>query len=311
MKSETFMDALTDIDERYVLEAAEALDTPRRVRPRRRLGKSLLIAAVLVLLLTPAAFAVYGRYLNARVPASAVHVTFIDDEAQLREADFPNVAMVVNADVSKSVGHLAGMRFGWLPEGAVDPAEKYLDESHSLLGYLDFLAGHLSYQSGETVTTEQLLDEAGLSADEADAFYTSYHWETADGALLQIGIYDASSLYQRDLLLGTYGGVGTVVAEGQCGPYEMQEIQIDYREFYKQVYERNGHMVPEVEWFKNYLFLFEPNEEYLILIGGSDAAFPFETLERIADNLEVRLTDYEQDGSGVHASFLLLDLGRG
>ena len=311
MKSETFMDALTDIDERYVLEAAEALDTPRRVRPRRRLGKSLLIAAVLVLLLTPAAFAVYGRYLSARVPASAVHVTFFDDEAQLREADFPDVAMVVNADVSKSVGCLAGLRFGWLPEGAVDPAEKYLGESHSLLGYLDFLAWHLSYESGETITTEQLLEEAGLSAEEADAWYTGYHWETDDKALLQISIYDASSLYQRDLLLGTYGGVGTVVAEGQLGPYETQEIQIDYREFYKQVYERNGHMAPEVEWFKNYLFLFEPNEEYLILIGGSNAAFPFETLERIADNLEVRLTDYEQDGSDVHASFLLLDLGRG
>ena len=48
MKSERFMDALTGIDERYLSETLQRLETPKPVRPRRRLTQSLLLAAVLI-----------------------------------------------------------------------------------------------------------------------------------------------------------------------------------------------------------------------------------------------------------------------
>ncbi len=103
----------------------------------------------------------------------------------------------------------------------------------------------------------------------------------------------------------------TVVFEGGRGKYEALEIQIEYREMYQGLYETNGYMAPEVEWVKNYLFLFEPEAQYLIFVGGSDKAFPFETLEKIADNLEMKTTDLPAHAGWEEHSFLLLDLGRG
>ncbi|MBR4549189.1 MAG: hypothetical protein IKO83_04640 [Oscillospiraceae bacterium] len=310
MKSEDFMDALTEVDERYLCETLARMETPVHVRPRRRLVRSLLLAAVLILLLAPAAWAAYTHYMSARVPEGALHFTSIDDENKLLEGSLPNVAMVVNVDTRPESTDVL-LRFGWLPEGAPAPSELYCGDDPSYYGMLDFFHDHDRWPGWERRSLDELLEEAGMTADEAKSWYGGYNWETADRALLHIQVFSAAELYKRDLLLGTYGGKSRIVFEGERGKYEMLEIQIDYREMYQRLFEKNGYMAPEVEWFKNYLFLLEPEEQYLIFIGGSDTAFPFKTLERIADNLEVRITGFPAHAGWEEHSFLLLDLGRG
>ena len=310
MKREDFMDALTEVDEGFLQETLARLDAPQRLRPRRRLVKSLLLAAALILLLAPAAWAAYTHYMSAHVPEGALRVTSIDDENKLYEGSLPNVAMVVNVDTRAEASDVV-LRFGWLPEGAPDPSTPYYGDDPSYYGFLDFFQDHELYPGWVQRPLDELLAAAGLTEEEARSWYTGYSWETAEHALLHITVLDAAELYKRDLLLGTYGGKSTVVFEGGRGKYEVLEIQIDYREMYQGHYERTGYMAPEVEWFKNYLFLFEPEEQYLIFVGGSDKAFPFETLERIADHLEVKTTSLPSHAGWEEQSFLLLDLGRG
>ena len=311
MKNITVMQALNDIDSRWLDETEAVLNAPLKVQPKHRLWRSLAVAAVLILVLAPAAWAAYTNHLNARVPTESVHTRYFVEGETPAEGELPNVAMLLNVDVSGPIGRETVLRFGWLPEGAADPSTPYCGEVSSFRNLLENLNRYKPYPTWQERPYEELLNEAGMSEQEAETWFTAYHWETADRALLNITVFDASSLYQTDLLLGMYGGEARTVAEGMFGPYEMKEIQIDYRSFYQRIAEKNGHQTPEVEWFKNYLFLFEPEQEYLIFLGGSDAAFSFETLEKIADNLEVCVTGLTLDGSERYSSYLMLDLGRG
>lgn len=310
MKSERFMDALNEVDGRYLEETLARMEKPLRARPRRRLGRSLLIAALLILLLAPAAWAAYNRYMSARVPEGGLRVQTIDETNRQHEGELPDVAMVINVDTRPEATDVV-MRFGWLPEGAADPSAPRYGEDSSYFGKLDFFKDHELYPGWQQRSIGEMLALAGMTEEEAKSWYSGYSWENEDGALLQVAVFDAASLYREDLLLGMYGGEASIVQEGARGSYELLEIQLDYREFYQRLAERSGHMVPEVEWIKNYLFLYEPEEQYLIFAGGSDRDFPFETLEMIADHLEIRITDFPSQPLYDRQSYLMLDLGRG
>ena len=121
---------------------------------------------------------------------------------------------------------------------------------------------------------------------------------------------DAAGLYQRDLLLGMYGGEARVVAEGTRGKYQMLEVQVDYTEHYRKLAEERGFDPPESDLLSDFLLLFEPEEQYLIHLGGSHSDYPFETLEKIADHLELKVTDFPTRPT-TRQSYLILDLGRG
>ena len=310
MKSERFMDALTEIEESYIQEAGERMDSPPKVRPRLRLARSLLLAAVLILLLVPTAWAAYNHYMSTRVPESGLHVYTFDEASGKHEFELPDVAMVINVDTRPEASDIV-MRFGWLPEGAPDPSEPRYGEDSSYYGFLDFFKDHELYPGWEQRSIEEMLSLAGMTEEEAKSWYGGYSWENENKALLHASVLDAATLYQEDLLLGMYGGEATVVQEGTRGSYELLEVQIDYTEMYRDIEKKNAHLAPEVEWIKNYLFLYEPQEQYLIFVGGSDLDFPFETLEKIADNMEIRVTDFPSHPAHDRQSYIILDLGRG
>lgn len=310
MKSDTFMDALTGIDETYLRETLARMDTLTRVKPRRHLVRSLLLAAVLILLLAPAAWAAYTHYLDARVPESGLQVYTYDDTNTPHEYDLPDVAMVINVDTRDEATDIV-MRFGWLPEGAPDPGEPRYREDSSYFGFLDFFKDHDIYPGWEHRSLEEMLSLAGMTEEEAKSWYGGYSWENEHHALLHVSVLDAATLYQEDLLLGMYGGEASIIREGTRGPYELLEVQVDYTEHYRGVEEASGVSVREVEFLKNYLFLYEPEAQYLIFVGGSDLDFSFETLEKIADNLEIRITDFPSYTAHDRQSYIILDLGRG
>ena len=310
MKTQDVMEALNAVDDAYLQETLSRLEASRVVRPRRKLGKSLLLVAVLILLMAPAAWAAYNQYLHPRVPVGGVHFSILDDKNQRHEGVMANVAMVVNVDARPEATDVV-MRFGWLPEGAPSPDVAYYGTLSRYYDLLDFFQDHERYPGWVNRPLEELLAEAGMSAEEAKTWYTGYSWEKDNGALLSVTVMDAAALYEEDLLLGSYGGKASIVRQEAHGKYEMLEIQLDYTELYRKVAEKNGYEASQQDLLKNYLFLYEPEEQYLIFAGGSDSDFSFETLEKIADNVEIKVTSFPARPMREERSYLFLDLGRG
>lgn len=93
-----------------------------------------------------------------------------------------------------------------------------------------------------------------------------------------------------------FDGKETLVRQDLWNGYERTEVVIDYSE--------TPHSFKTV----NYLLLFQPEDNYLIYIAGTDS---METMEKIADNLEIRLgatfTETREGGEDV----AWFDLGRG
>ena len=310
MKTEDLMQALNSVDDTYLQETLSKLETPRVVRPRRKLGRSLLLVAVLILLMAPAAWAAYNQYLHPRVPVGGVHFRILDDKNEVHEGVMANVAMVINVDARPEATDVV-MRFGWLPEGAPSPDVAYYGTLSRYYDLLDFFQDHERYPGWVNRPLEELLAEAGMSAEEAKTWYTGYSWEKDNGALLSVTVMDAAALYEEDLLLGSYGGEASIVRQEAHGKYEMLEIQLDYTELYRKVAEKNGYEASQQDILKNYLFLYEPEEQYLIFAGGSDSDFSFETLEKIAENMEIKVTSFPARPMREERSYLFLDLGRG
>ena len=151
-----------------------------------------------------------------------------------------------------------------------------------------------------------------MTEEEAATWYCGYHWDAPEGVKLDIRIFDGADLYRKDLLLGAYQDMdASVVNHDVRDGFELLEVQVDYRAFYDRLDEKNGGQTPAGYLISNYLFLYEPEQQYLIFVAGSDSAFSFETLEQIAFHVEIKKTellsypDYEDIG------FIFLELGTG
>ena len=243
-------------------------------------------------------------HMRAEVPQNGLHYT-VEDAGRVQNIDLPDTAMVVRVDC-EAQGRLPALRFGWLPEGVPEPGVT-AGINYSILQLLEDGSELELYPGWKARPLDTLLAEAGMTAEEAGRWYFGHHCEKVNSALLEIRAYDCCSIHGRDLLLGMDGGTAELVAEGTRGEYEMLEIRVDYTSFY----EASDHPCPAAEYVKNYLFLFEPQEQYLLFLGGSDSDYSFETLEKIADNLEVRLTGLTLGPTTARWPLVDLDLGRG
>ena len=105
--------------------------------------------------------------------------------------------------------------------------------------------------------------------------------------------------YNRTDLQGIrycFDGEAEVIRQDMWRGFERTELSIDYTGT-PHSYDR-----------ANYLLLFQPEDNYLVFIGGTDS---MEVLEKIAENLEIRvgaeLTELYDFGSDI----AMLDIGRG
>lgn len=125
--------------------------------------------------------------------------------------------------------------------------------------------------------------------------YTDYLSDDGEGAVLPYVI----NSYNRIDIQGIrycFDGKETLVRQDMWNGYERTEVTLDY----------SG--TPHAFRTANYLILFQPEDNFLIYIGGTD---PMETLEKIAENLDVRvgaeITELYDAGSDI----AWFDLGRG
>ena len=95
----------------------------------------------------------------------------------------------------------------------------------------------------------------------------------------------------------TLNGETTVVKQDLWNGFERTEIAVDYSRQKYPTYDA-----------ANYLFLFQPEDNYLIYLGGTDS---METMEKIAENLEIQVGDAMPDLHADGFDVCWFDIGRG
>ncbi len=323
MKRDDLSDALNEISDRHLLEAAlyASADRPGKdgempIKKVRNLSRTLLIAAALTLLFSITAFAVYQSAIHARVPDEGEKLTyqyldcdFDEKGGVLHSVTFDDLAMVLHFDAVPDSRDVL-MKAGWLPEPAASDShlrfDNYYDE-------MEFFQDHTRYVGWEEKPLAELLEEAGLSEEEAKEWSSSINCDPpSPEPLLNIGILTSADLYGSDVVLGWGGGgIASLVKEGTLKDYELLEVQLDFTAFFESRADNYPDGLPADMLIENHLFLFEPNERYLIHIGGSGCAYDFDTLEKIAENLEVKITSFPRHFVETKQNYIFMDLGRG
>ncbi len=311
MKEEIMLHALEEISDERLLEAAFYVPIAKAHRPKR-LVRVLLIAAVLTTLFSVTAFAVWQGAMKVRISApeekASFHLLksdFTDDYGEYAVLD-RHVALTVTVEGAERA-HWVQFRVSWLPEPAASSDRL---ERHSFFDVLNFASDHSLYVGWRQRPLEQLLREANMSEDEAKSWYNRINCDArAPASLLDISVYDAALLHNGPLIFGVAeGATAEVLREAALGDYELLELQVDYSAFYREQLKQDA---PAELKLQNHVLLYEPTEKYLIRISGSDSAYSFESLEKIGENLEVLVTDFETQLPEMASDYLYCDLGRG
>ena len=317
MLSEKVLFALNDVNDSFLEEAGELLQ--RTAVPRRRgtgkIGRVFLIAAILAMLMTATAYAVYRATMAARVPEEGTteyHVVYSADPeipAKLYHVDFDKTKIALSFDVPAG-GFFPVMRAENLPG-----AEENWQESsfYRMLETAQYFGLPWEMRTGDPGQMEidpereptELLAAAGMDADTAKTWFTGYTYrgEGSESAgeqrdLFRIDLYGGYRLHGQEVILGAFSSDGTeasAVQEGTLGDYQMLEVQ----------------MLLAGGAVDNHLFLFHPEKYYLLHISGNGTACDFPTLEQIGKELEVQETGLYAESYEDKVNFILGDLAAG
>lgn len=126
--------------------------------------------------------------------------------------------------------------------------------------------------------------------------YTDYLTNAGKGSIMpyEINTYNSTNLQGMRYCLN---GAAEVLRQDLWNGFERTEIHVDYT--------GNEHITFESA---NYLLLFQPEDNYLIYIAGTD---PMETMEKIAENLEIRVGEELRDLPEPGFDVAWFDIGRG
>lgn len=287
MRREDLLEALNDADDRYVEAMMRTMNAPESARRARPVLRTVLLAAALSLLLGATAFAAYRGSMAHRAPsptdAPKYYITDAGESGnETLQLNWGDAAMLLHFDTAAE-GLRHAFRFTWTPEGMESPNE------HGIVPYLPDpnIPREITINSIEDVErvrsmqpvlepdTEKLA-ELGLTLEEAESLRrTAECWR--DGHFsLRVDLMDVDMLYNHDLVLGWLGGEATVIKEERLDAYQLLEVEVSPCERDPQAL--------------RCLFLFEPEEQYLIVMLADPARFSYEELEGIAAGMEVRTT---------------------
>jgi hypothetical protein len=237
-------------------------DKPQRHKGRKVISIIALVAAFVALMsITAYAISRYSTQVNPMKAAGTdkgywVFVDGTGSQVEAQVSDYMSKGMYFNFS-SDSVPYSVEFKPNWLPEAP---------------GGLEFNENYFTW-------TNYLIDDKLV--DGRESIEEMYATE---------GVYDAAIPYMiivdyaysdRALVLP---GAKEIVKQETFGALELYEITCE-REI--PVQPESG----ETEYWissENYVFLFSPNDGYLITVGGTDS---METLERIAKSLDVRVTE--------------------
>lgn len=287
MNAEHLMEALNGAKDEYVDEMMHTMHPPAKTRRVRPALRTVLLAAALSLLLGATAYAVYRGSMAHRQPSPTDKPGYyITDAGESGEEtlhfNWGDAAMLLHFDTSDE-GFRHAFRFTWMPEDTEAP------NPHGIVPFLPDpnFPREIPINSIEDVErlknrqpvmepdTEKLA-ELGLTLEEAQSLRRSAEcWRGGEFAMC-VDLMDVDMLYRHDLVLGWLGGEANIVREDSFGPCQRLEVEVSSCEKDPQAL--------------RCLFLFEPEEQYLIAMIADPAVFSMEELERIGAGIEVRTT---------------------
>ena len=317
---ETAPESLPDVEESWAAfrashfaaaESGERIgDSASARHTKRKIVRTLLIAAAIACFMSITAFAAF--YFNMQYgpgPEEPKRYRIWDDvneSGTVREQWVEAQPTVVFNFSTVPEANEYYIRANWLPS---EP-----DHAMTLLGAIQWEAKKALFQEGlsdEEITEERLndatgrmLEEYGVTQEEAETWYSRYDTETMEDIPYQVYISSPVDLYNKEFRLGFAGSVVEIVRdETHDGLHEMRftldNSQTDHGLAYPQ--DKVNHLV-------NYILLYSEEEGYLIHIQGT---LDMDTLARVAENLEVLKTGHIEvyEDNGMRSA--ILEIGRG
>ena len=275
MKREDLMDAMNDAQDEYIEDMLQIMHAPAKPRRVRPLLRTVLLAAALSLLLGATAYAAFRGSMAHRAPSPTDEPGYYLTNAgesgdETLQLNWGNAAMLLHFEAEEEgVRHL--FRLGALPAGVTTGAGNAVPRRRIEDPTRDPQLPPL------TEVDEEKLAEMGLTEEEAEKWNITAAECWRDGEFsMRIDLMDVDILTNHDLVLGWLGGEATVVKEDDFGPYQRLEVEVTACEKDPQPL--------------RCLFLFEPEEQYLLALIADPAVFSMEELESIGAGIEVRPT---------------------
>ncbi len=310
-----FFESFGEIDPAFVTAVDELLAGEGPARPAFRRKKVLgaaLLAAVLAALLTATAYAAGLFQLSVQVPqrgeTQSYSLVIVEPDGELlRQTAEETAGLILHFD-SQREGTLCAFRPGWLP---VEPTraesleEKAGDLARARLG-MAFPASGEREQAQEAAETEKVLEEMGLSAEEAARWSV---WCEADpaqgpepGIPYQMALSNCSDLYELDLLIGSDGDAVELLKDETAGEERTLWIRVSKEP-------RPGEPESADALFPYQVALrFSQAEGWLLSVTGTLDA---ETLGKIAEDTEIRQTAFPTESQRTERGFGSVLLARG
>lgn len=293
MKPYTLLLAFGGLDDKTAEETRRFLLSAGRTR-RGQLLRTVLLAAALALLLTACGYMAYRATMRHRELSPSDEMRYylkreVGDDLTL---NMGTCALALEFDTEETgtahafrMGADAGLDPGW-ELGAFCPTfrqflESFTPEANERMA--DF-PGLEPMPDDQIRTLEQSLQEAGLTAEEAESWLTTAAWfgpeDGPDNLKLRIDLYNGPWLNGIDLICGWPEGEAEIVRDDTWNGYQRLETAV-------HVTWKGG----ETETI-NYLFLFHPERQVLLVLMAHPEEMDFAGLEKAAAAVEVLDTDF-------------------
>lgn len=305
LNSYTLLEAMNGIHEKQITMALDFLGYGNEEQPRRHhsVWRTVLIAAALSLLLASVAYAIYLATMAHRElrPEDENSYYFNGEEGSGNEGihlnlNFGDCAVALHFDTEeRGAAHV----FRWKNESFSD---LQWTQTASLYDFFKNLSYDPDYFLWPSCTIEEALQQSGLTEEEAKTVNVGGRFVGRNGTdrqHLNVSLLDGPQLFESDQILGWPKGTAEIIREDTWGGYQRLEIVIT-REF--------GEGGREID---KHLFLFHPEEQYLLSISAPDEMVTFDEMEAIAEEIEVIETGFSYSLKKGVMNWAVADYGAG
>ena len=264
-----------------------------RPRVRRRL-RTVLLAAALAMLLAACGYMAYRATMSHRAlnPSDEMRYFLKREVGDDLTLNMGTCALALQFDTEETgtahafrMGADAGLDPGWELGAFCPNLQQFLNaftpETNARMAELPDVE---PLPDDQIRTLEQGLREAGMTEEEAESWLTTAAWfgpgEGPDELKLRIDLYNGPYLHGIDLICGWPEGEAEIVRDDVWNGYQRLEAAVDVT--------WNGGEKETV----NYLFLFQPERQYLLVLMAHPEELDFARLEQAAAAIEVLDTGF-------------------
>lgn len=251
--------------------------TMKKIRKteRKRFSPKLIIIAACVTALAVTAIAAVSSGIRARNVSQSDYnsVTYRMGNSHITYAD---LGKIITLDIDESKTY-----YNVYFKAAYLPAQSDSDSRGYLYGYLD------QYGINDM---ESIIESSGLSEQELkEECMTHTAYSDNNGHFYMIDIVNGKKAQRTDFL---FNGEAELVSQTKINGLEASYFTVDYTET-----RTSGFGV------RQHLLLFSPEDGYFINIASQ--GYDFDELTKIAENLEVYVTNIEATRLGANEAYLL------